>query len=103
MYIYEKSIPVTGNNEFTHIDVDIHYRRDFRGYILNVVPVKRDSSRGVVLVTFEPYRNYSRLIHTVSRRSKAGDAVAINKAAEYIEMFVDVLCEKYGMRTGAPV
>lgn len=98
----KKYIPVSGNNEVTHIRVDIvydlggysmvSYRPKPRGYYLTVVPVKREERYGFMMESFTAFTGYRQLLKEVSRKSAKAEKVAEQTAEVITPIFVEKIC-----------
>ena len=75
----KKYIPVSGNNDVTHLRVELAYdiggynmmtyRPKPRGYYLTVVPVKREERYGCMMESFAAFSGYRQLMKEVTRKS----------------------------------
>ena len=98
----KKYIPVSGNNDVTHIRIDIDYdlggysmlsyTQKPRGYYLSVVPVKREERYGCMMESFTAFTGYRKLLNEVTRKSAKAEKVAEQIAEELIPLIVEKVC-----------
>jgi len=104
----KKYIPVSGNNDVTHLRVELAYdiggynmmtyRPKPRGYYLTVVPVKREERYGCMMESFVAFTGYRQLMKEVSRKSAKAEKLAEQIAEEFVPLFVEKLCEANHMK-----
>jgi len=100
----KKYIPVSGNNDVTHIRIDIDYDLGGysmlsytpkpRGYYLSVVPVKREERYGCMMESFTAFSGYRQLLKEVTRKSAKAEKVAEQIAEEFAPIMVRKICEE---------
>ena len=100
----KKYIHVSGNNDVTHIRIDIDYdlggysyttyRPKPRGYYLSVVPVKREERYGFMMESFTAFTGYRQLLREVTRKSAKAEKLAEQTAEELVPIMVRKICEE---------
>ena len=100
----KKYIPVSGNNDVTHLRVELAYdiggynmmtyRPKPRGYYLTVVPVKREERYGCMMESFTAFTGYRQLLREVTRKSAKAEKLAEQTAEELVPIMVRKICEE---------
>lgn len=95
--------PVSGNPEYTHLDVSMQYSKgginyftyeqEPRGYYLHIQPVKVE--RGFVTVV--AFTGVKTCVKTVTRKSAKAEQAALENAESIAEAWMERICNKYNL------
>lgn len=100
----KKYLKLKPNEKATHLKIELYYhlggtnwytyKNDERGYYLSICPVSLCDRGSYATETYEIFSGRKILLYTVKRKSKNSKQIAIQKANEILDSFVNQICNQ---------
>lgn len=89
-----KYLKLKENKNFTHIEIKINYKQDYKTYYLYVTPCKQENKTGYTTILYEAFSGVYQKLNTVTRKSTKAYDQAVDISKKYINNMIDYVCKE---------